>query len=229
MHPKTMMSKSRGRSILIALLILMILICPGITAAQDDDYDDPKEAFAGLIDTLKAEETVPAVTGHFVSLGDYEDTYTNMSNCLVIPLLEAEHFVFSADLAWTSAIMTPDSQVSGCGVVFSAAEDSTNHLLASLRMDGNFYMTGLRTYGEALMYGKVPFSRPSREGAAKLTLVVDGNNVTAYVNGSRVLRRSNVPMMGNQVGLAILSGTNYDFGTRCTFSDMMLYTWEEGE
>ena len=31
--------------------------------------------------------------------------------------------------------------------------------------------------------------------------------------------------MGDGVGLATLSGTNKDYGTRCTYSDIYFYTW----
>ena len=31
--------------------------------------------------------------------------------------------------------------------------------------------------------------------------------------------------MGDGVGLSTLSGTNKDFGTRCTWKDIFMYTW----
>ena len=141
------------------------------------------------------------------------------------PLMEADHFVISANLEWFSANMTPNSVTNGCGFFFGGSNGSNDHLMVSLRGDGNLYFSGQRNY-TVLSYGKISFSLPSRTGEADLCLIVDGNKSTVYLNGEQFLQRSELPVTGDVLGLAVLSGTFMDYGTKCLFDNIQIFTWE---
>ena len=201
--------------ILILLILNIMPVCADETGA---------ESFSDLIARLQEEAVIPAESGRYLSFSDFEDAYANMGYCSVTPLLEADHFVLSANISWSSGSQIPNSMTSGCGVIFNAAENSTDHLMVSMRMDGNLYLSGTRTYNY-LSYGKYPIALPSIIGGGNLVLVTDGTQAVVYLDGKRVAQRSDLSDWGDVVGLAVLSGTYQDFGTRCIFSDINVYVW----
>ena len=212
---------NRLRSVLL-LLTLCILIISFDVICADTESDD---AFVNMINSFKKNGLIPETNGKYISLGNYEDSYANMGYTAMTPLLEAEHFVISAKLDWNSANMTPNSVTNGCGFFFHAANGANDHLLVSLRGDGNVYFSGLRNY-TILSYGKHPFALPSRAGSADLCLIVDGSNLTVYLNGEQFLQQGNLPISGNVLGLAVLSGTYQDYGTQCIFGNINVFTWD---
>ena len=48
---------------------------------------------------------------------------------------------------------------------------------------------------------------------------------TVYVNGNRIVRKAELPVMGDGISLCTLSGTNLDYGTRCEWKDFFIYEW----
>ena len=91
-------------------------------------------------------------------------------------------------------------------------------------MDGLIYFTGLRN-NYYLSYGTYRYGKASTKGSADFTLVVDGDKAIVYVDGERIVTKANFPMMGDSVGICTLSGTNKDYGTRCTWKDIYMYKW----
>lgn len=188
-------------------------------------YTESDSAFASMISSFSEKGLIPETNGKFLSLGDYKGSLANMGYSSMIPLMDADHFVISADLEWFSANMTPNSVTNGCGFFFGAANGTYDHLMVSLRGDGNLYFTGYRNY-TVLSYGKYSIALPSRTGSGELCLIVDGKSATVYLNGEQFLQQSGLSVAGNIFGLAVLSGTYQDYGTRCLFSNIHVYTWE---
>ena len=184
--------------------------------------------FTEFLSQLKKEGVIPSTEGELVSFGSFTDSYANMGSVRWYSVTEAENFVISSDITWLSASTTPNGPVAGCGFVFAANSAAKGFLLSSMRMDGNVYLSGSQ-YGNLLSYGKNFVSNPSMEGSARMTLVVNGENVSVYINNARLLNRSSLVTQGEEVGFAVLSGTNKDFGTQCTFENTFLYTWDESE
>lgn len=207
---------------LILLIILLILLFTVGSAAADET--DP--GFSDLIIRLKEESVIPDTEGSFLSFGEFEDDYANMGYYKGTPFLESERFVLSANISWTSANQTPSGMTSGCGVLFDTADNGVDHLLLSFRMDGNVYMTGFKGYGY-LSYGKYGYANPSILGEVDLVLVYDGSNARVYANGNLIMQKTGLPFMGENLGFAVLAGTYQDFGTRCTFRDINVYTWQD--
>lgn len=207
-------------AILIIISGLLIFNIGNICANTESD-----DTFADMIRTFAENGIIPGTDGNYLSLGNYEDSFANMGYSGMTPLLEADHFVISASLEWVSAIKTPNSATNGCGLFFGADDKTGNHLMVSVRGDGNLYFSGHRKY-TVLSYGKIPFNQPSYTGSAELCLIVDGSDVTVYLNGEHFLDRKELPVSGNVVGLAVLSGTFQNYGTKCSFENINIYTWE---
>ena len=183
-----------------------------------------EDAFNDLLQQLYQDGAISSVNGKTTSYGDYEDSWAQIDYYQWITFEHADRFVFSANVEWASASNTPNFFDAGCGVVFNEGDGNVNHLLASIRMDGNVYFTGIRNYNY-LSYGTYKYGSASTKGSADFTIVVDRDKATIYLDGRRIVRKADLPIMGNGVGLATLSGTNKDYGTRCTYSDIFFYTW----
>ncbi len=211
-----------GKYVALMLIMLSLLIMNFRNAFADTETDT---AFADMISSFAEDGLIPGTIGNYLSLGDYEDSNSNMGYSAMIPLMEAEHFVISAKMDWFSANMTPSSVTNGCGFFFSAADETNDHLMVSVRGDGNVYFSGQRNY-TVLSYGRTYYGLPSRAGSADLCLIVDGSNVTVYLNGKLFQKQSELPISGNIFGLAVLSGTFQDYGTKCTFGNIHVFTWE---
>lgn len=182
--------------------------------------------FEKLISDLKAEQLIPESEGKTTSYGSYTDNFAKMGFAQWFPFTTAEHFVLSANLSWVSASQTPNGAVSGCGIVFGVKQELLNYLMVSFRMDGNAYIKGSKNL-MGLHYGMKYYSRPSMQGEGNLVLIVDGLSVTVYFNDNVLFSIPNAAIDGDGIGYAVLSGTNKEFGTRCNFDDVYIYTWEE--
>ena len=203
---------------LTVFLLCVLLLFPAAVYADQGEFD-------AFLRELRGQLVIPDAGGKITSYSSFEDTLTNMGSYEWFPFAASSNFVFSAHVDWLSASQSPNGAVSGCGLVFGADAAANNHILASLRMDGNLYVTGMKNYGR-LSYAKTFISNPSMSGSADLRVVLNGGHLTIYLNGQKIEPSYNVAVMGEDIGFAVLSGTNKDFGTRCTWNDIFLYTWE---
>ena len=202
------------------ILLLVFISCGKVfaDAAKDAEFND-------LVDSLREEGVIPRVRGSVTYFGNFEDNSANMGYSQWFTITEAENFVLKGKLTWTSASTTPSFVYAGCGVVFGADPATGNHLLLSVRMDGFVYMSG--TKGQTpLSYGRYYYGNPWWEGSADIMLVLNGDTASFYMNGQRMFAVPGVLIQGNGVGPAALSGTYSDFGTRCTWEDLYLFSWE---
>ncbi|MBQ6482592.1 MAG: hypothetical protein IJI45_15900 [Anaerolineaceae bacterium] len=207
----------------------IILLAAGlivISFVQSPAYADRTE-FLETLTQLKTSGIIPNIEeDQVISYGSFSDIYANMGSTKYYTITESDHFVLSSKIFWNSASPTPNGSVSGCGYVFGTNQDTKDHLMVSIRMDGNLYFNG-RNLGSPLSYGKTFIQNPSMQGEALLTLVVNGSSVNIFFNGNNIKSRNDVVLPGNGLGFSILSGTNKDFGTQCTFDDIFLYTWQD--
>lgn len=136
--------------------------------------------------------------------------------------LAPTNFVIRAHTEWESGSRTANWYESGCGFVFRE-EDEDNHYMIFLALDGNVYLKGYvdgkyREFGKGY-YGKVDFAK----GSADVMLAVEGDNITYFVNGEKVLQRKNNELKSGDLALTLMSGTNKDFGMRCRMSDIEIW------
>ena len=209
-------------SIFLFLLVLIILaVFPNESAMAEDAG---RAEFEKLLQDLYDNGTIPTTNGNVISYGDYVDEMAEMGYFRLTPLGESQRFVFSVHFNWESATRTPNLMNSGCGLFFQGEQGTNNHLLYSLRMDGIFYFSGYKG-NKTLSFIRTPYSMPTVEGEADLVAVVNGAQVKLYLDGKEVFSKDDLPVMGDLYGVAVLSGTNKDYGIRCTGKNMFVYTW----
>ncbi len=182
-----------------------------------------EQAFFDLLDDLSSKNVIPD-GGTYSDLEDYTDEWAQINWYQWNRLAKLRNFVFSANVSWESAHERPNTFSAGCGLVFR--ENGTDNMLeVSLRMDGYVYMDGYRS-GTPLSYPKAGYGSSQIKAAHQFVVVANGGTVTVYVDGVQEARWTDVAIKDEgYMGLATMSGTNKDFGTRCKWEDIYFYTW----
>ena len=182
-----------------------------------------EQAFFDLLDDLSSKNVIPE-GGSYSDLEDYTDEWAQINWYQWNRLAKLRNFVFSANVSWESAHERPNTFSAGCGLVFR--ENGTDNMLeVSLRMDGYVYMDGYRS-GTPLSYPKAGYGSSQIKAAHQFVVVANGGIVTVYVDGVQEARWTDVAIKDEgYMGLATMSGTNKDFGTRCKWEDIYFYTW----
>jgi hypothetical protein len=144
---------------------------------------------------------------------------------------QAHDFYMSAHFRWSSAYRNAD--VSGCGFAF-AVQDNNDHYAVFLDRSKVLFVENRFPFytpiGLTSGTGRVQFDNPGDHPVeADFTLIV--NDIYAYVlvNGELVGKYtlSKSKNLQGRVGLALLSGTNRDYGTRCEMTNLHLWTPNE--
>jgi len=164
--------------------------------------------------------------GRFKELEDFSYDWAQLGWYNWLPLGEsASDFFMSAHFKWTSAYQNSD--ISGCGFIFSLQENDDHYAVFLDRAKVFFLITDRRLgyskpVGTTRGTGHVKFDYPAE---ADFTLIVKGTYAYVLVNGEVVgeytLAQSR-PMHGD-LGLTVLSGTNRDYGTRCEMTNLHLW------
>jgi len=139
---------------------------------------------------------------------------------------ELTNFYMSGHLKWTSAYRSPD--LSGCGFVFAEQENGDHYAVFLDRSKVLFVETEYyyEPIGTTRGTGRVNFGNPfDQPQEADFTLIVEGDYAYVLVDGEVVgeYTLSQSKILRGKVGLALLSGTNKDFGTRCEITDLHLW------
>ena len=182
-----------------------------------------EQAFFDLLDDLSSKNVIPD-GGTYSDVEDYTDEWAQINWYQWNRFAKLRNFVFSANVSWESAHERPNTFSAGCGLVFR--ENGTDNMLeVSLRMDGYVYMDGYRS-GTPLSYPKAGYGSSQIKAAHQFVVVANGGTVTVYVDGVQEARWTDVAIKDEgYMGLATMSGTNKDFGTRCKWKDIYFYTW----
>lgn len=133
-------------------------------------------------------------------------------------------FVIRADASWESASDKANWFNSGCGFVFRENEVD-NHYLILLDMDGNVELTRVKNRNQAVVgrsKSRYPVEKPA--DSANLMLAVEGDEIMFFVDGYLMLHQRDTALDSGNLALTLMSGTNKDFGTRCTMENIEL--WE---
>jgi hypothetical protein len=180
-------------------------------------------ALSDLAQALYDQEIITRADGIYRVLEDYEYSWAKLNYYQwVFTDYYPTDFILKADLSWESASDTANWWNSGCGYVFRLNEEG-DHYLTFLSLDGNVYLyrnINSRVYQIGQWYaGSVDIPK----GSATFTLVVDGNWITFFVNGERIHSRPDSSFDKGGLAYVLVSGTNKDFGTWCSWENVELW------
>lgn len=181
--------------------------------------------FRSLIAEMKSKGIIPDSNGEFRYHADYKSEWAQINWYQWESFDQAKNLVISADISWNSASSTPNFADSGCGFVLRST-DTNNNMYAAMNMDGNVYFGGIKK-GTWLGENAYAYGTHSTKGSAQLTIVLNGGTMMAYVDGALVGQQKNLAIndYGN-LAFSLWSGTNKDYGTRCTFENVYYYVFE---
>lgn len=195
---------------------------PNVAATQHrNELDAEVQAYydKGYLTTTK---------GRFEEYDDVSESWAQLGWYQSWSLKEtASDFYMKAHLKWSSAYRNAD--ISGCGFIFAQQNnENRDHYAVFLdRSKVYFVKTGYyyEPFGPLHGTGRVKFDNPADHPVeADFTLIVKGTSAFVLVNeeltGEYLLTEGKTK---GKYGLALLSGTNKDFGTRCEMKN--LHTW----
>lgn len=187
---------------------------PNLAATQR--YD----SFQVWLEKLAADGSIPSLDGKYHSLDDYSESFAKIGyfNWSLYDTYLPTNFIVQAKVQIANET-TENAFKSACGFVFND-QFSTHAMFFAL--DGNAnYRTNSTDYGSKYLDSTL-YQNPD---GVLLTLIVSNKTVLFYVNDRQAISQT-VYSGPFHVGPAILSGTSEGFGTRCDFTEMVLWEME---
>ena len=171
---------------------------------------------------------LPTSNGKVSKLGNYKEEWAQLGwyHHRAFDTYLVSNFYMSGHLKWSSAYRNAD--LSGCGFVF-AEQANGNHYAVFLDRSRVLFVQTEYYYdpiGPTRGTGRVNFDNPfDHPVEADFTLIVKDAYAYVLVNGDVVgeYTLSQTKALPGKVGLALLSGTNKDFGTRCEITNLHLW------
>ena len=194
----------------------------------------PNLAATQRMDALNAEAQkyvdlgyLTTANGRFVEYEDFREEWARLSwYSWWLFDDQARNFYMSAHFKWSSAYRTAD--LSGCGFVF-AVQDNDEHYAVFLDrskvyfVETDYYYNSIGPIrGTGLVKFDNPFDKPVE---ADFTVILKDAYAYVLVDGKVAgeYTLSESKAVRGRLGLALLSGTNKDFGTRCEMTN--LHAW----
>ncbi len=194
------------------------------STAKETTFDagavDPaaSENAARLVKMLNMKERIASTAGTYTVLPDRELSLAMMGYSSKEPLgISGEGLLLQSDISWASGYVHPDYAGSGCGF-YIREKDPHSYIEIFAAMDGGIYVNAFRN-GSLVPLITLKYGSWSIEGSGRLGVAADAQKLTILWNDSILGTITDATWMGDgNAGYLIHSGTNGDFGTRCTFS-----------
>lgn len=170
---------------------------------------------------------IPSTQGEYFRLDDYTGAWANLLYYYYDPTgFKVRDFIVRTHVYWQNAALS--NPLAGCGFVFRRENtDVANHYLVFVTP---YHTAMLYTNigGEVNRMGSVGSGYPPGEksGDEILTLAVSGSKISLFLNDTfkRTFEGSASRLAEGSLDFAVLSGTNADFGTRCSFTEVELWS-----
>lgn len=196
---------------------------PNLAATQQ--YED----WQAEIQVFADKGYIPTSNGKIEKIRDYNESWAQINWYSTTRIGKvAENFVFSAHYKWSSASKTPN--VSGCGFVFALQDDNSDYSLFVDRSEILFFRSEFqRGYIVGKTRGSTQLNLKEEPYEVDITVIVYDYYAYVLINGEvaveYTLAKSN--KLEGDLGFAILSGTNVDYGTQCEITNAWL--WKPNE
>jgi hypothetical protein len=198
-------------------------ITPNLTATQLIQSTAAARSMAQDVRLLAESGLLHSTHGVYHALPDWEESWAKIDWYQSFPTgFSARNFVIRARANWDTASPISNWFATGCGFVF-AYRDLQNHHMAFMALDGTarLYRWQGGQFNETYHFFR-KMDIPS--GSAQLMLVVDEDWINLFVDGEEAARWQDPSLISGDIGLTLNSGTNKDFGTRCSLKNIEL--WE---
>ena len=190
-------------------------------AAATQKYD----SIFSQVQKFASEGLIPSTDGKYIELDDFKETFAQIGYYRPYPTdIVLESFVFAGHVKWETSVATSD--VSGCGILFSQQEDTSDYAVFLDKSRIYFSSSTPKFYkelGKTRGTGRLSFGNPAE---ADFSLVVYDNHAYVYVDDKLIgeYTLSKDKQLKGIFGYGIISGTNRDFGTRCEITNARIWS-----
>ncbi|MEI8133351.1 MAG: hypothetical protein WCG34_13040 [Leptolinea sp.] len=196
------------------------LVTPNYSLTATAQAESMKKDLQKLLDS----GLIQAVDGKYYRVQDLTGEWAKLGYYSWWPLdRKPTNFAIRANVKWDIANPSSNLAKAGCGFVFHEQGPDNLHF-SFLSLDG--YVRNIRmekrvfTDLQANYAGKIKLPSDSVE----LMLVVENKWITFLVDNKVVIHIEDSHLAGGGLSMAVASGTNTGFGTRCQFQNVEL--WE---
>jgi hypothetical protein len=197
---------------------------PRPTSTPNLEATERYEGMAGKVKEYHQAAYISTDAGKYKRLEAFVDSWAQIDWYQWMPIdgNAPDNFIIRSDIHWQSASKTANE--SGCGFVFRLQEDQ-DHYMIFVSIDGYVYTSIVRS-GDFESMGRAKYGKPSIDGKAALTLIAEGSTFSILVDDKLIKRYEGMKndMLSGDLAYTIVSGTNKDYGTRCTFEHVDLWT-----
>ncbi len=173
---------------------------------------------------------IPSASGDFAEIDDFHEEWAKLGWYQFWPIddpaQEYGDLVFHGHFAWEAASSTPE--LSGCGIIFGLQPNMDHYAVFVDRGRIAFMMTrGGKAYqvGKTSGSGRLNLQAPF---AADVDVIIQGATTYVVVNGAATRYTLSADQTSKGVfALSLLSGTNKDYGTRCSITNAYLWLPQE--
>ncbi len=193
---------------------------PTPTATPDLAATQQYDSFHAWVEKLAGEGVIATTEGTYYALDDYSDEFAKSGyyNWVTYNAVETSNFILQANVKIANAT-NENVFKSACGFVMTTVY--THHAIF-FALDGN---VNFRTDGADRGSNYLDAALFQNPDGVQLTLVLSNKSLNFYVNEKKAFTQI-VYDSSLSVGPSILSGTSEGFGTRCEFTDMVLWDME---
>lgn len=205
---------------------LSVSVSPQPVAAEAAPGGGVPDDLSRSLRMLYLKGRIPSVEGRFYPIEGKTLTLANMG---YFDQAMFDHHAFDAmvqaKIKFKSAYDHPDFPHAGCGFTIRRI-DASNYVQAFIALDGLIYLQGVRngSFAPIIQYS---YGTWSLEGEALLTLIAVDNKLTVMYNGRLMGTVTDASwFMKGDAGLTVFSGTNFDYGQFCEFSDIQYFVFD---
>ncbi len=198
------------------------------TAGPAATAEVQKAYFMKQIQQLKQEGVIGVDSGDYYHMNGWTRSEAQINYFFPDSLnYEANNFVFSTVMAWTSASMNSNWFSSGCGVLYGIRDEGNEAVLTYLGLDGYTHtLLGYKGGWPQIAFNK--WGTPDLPtGMAKITIAMWDKRASIYVNEKLSSEAYIALYTPGDIGLTVVSGTNKDFGTTCVMQDINILILSE--
>ena len=181
------------------------------------------DSISRTVKMLNMKERISSTAGTYTPLPEKNIALAMMGYSAKEPLIpSARNMLLISDVQWASGYERPDYGMSGCGF-YIRGQGSDSYVEIYAAMDGAVHVNGIR-YGVLVPLIDLKYGNWNIEGGGRLAVAADEGKITILWNDSILGTITDGSWRGEgDAGYVIHSGTNGDFGTRCTFTNGEAY------
>jgi hypothetical protein len=161
--------------------------------------------------------------GTFQQLPPFEGELAQIGYFQTIPIpdTDVKDFVIVMDVSWEVSDKYNDWQYSGCGIAFRVSEDWDEYYNFILTLDGRVNFAQLLKGWNSIQISKSNWGDiEPMKGSETLIITAQGKTFQLFNSDLELIDvRYGEKLVEGTLAYQYSSGSNKDFGTRCTFTD----------